>query len=65
MSELEAIALGKWSVGYDHLSGQAVLMMEFADRPPLAVVMPMDQVPLISMALNNLSRPGGPAARKN
>jgi hypothetical protein len=40
-------------------------MMEFADRPPLAVVMPMDQVPLISMALNNLSRPGGPAARKN
>ena len=58
MSELQAILVGKWSVGYHHPDGMNILKLEFSDRPPLHLAFPRQQAEEIAKAfLENLKRP--------
>lgn len=57
-SEIDTIQLGKWTTGFDHKSKQAVVIMEFSDRPKLALMVPVDQLQALGQALINLNQEG-------
>lgn len=55
---IEALQVGKWRVGFDHKTGQAVVILEFADRSPLAIMVPIDVAPELGRALIGLNEDG-------
>ena len=55
---LDAVQVGAWKTGFDHRSGQAVLICEFADRGPVVLMIPLAEVTKIGRALLALNDPG-------
>jgi len=64
MDELQAIVVGRWSVGYERGTGNAILMFEFSDRPPLVFAMPLRESTACGRALCDLDRPGQPTPHR-
>jgi len=55
---VDAIRFGKWKVGFDPNSRQAVIVMEFVDRPPMTFVAPLADASALGRALIALDDPG-------
>ena len=51
MAEQQAIVVGKWSLGFHHLTGGSILMLEWIDRPPLTLCFPKEQAAQIAEAI--------------
>lgn len=64
---LDAVIVGKWTVGYSHNPvGMALLLFEFDNRPPINLAIPPDQAEAIAKAiLENLRNPPPRRNRQN
>ncbi|MBP8236012.1 MAG: hypothetical protein KAY22_27370 [Rhizorhabdus sp.] len=65
MTEIAAINVGKWSVGRDNAMGAAVIKLEWTNRPPLALIIPIDQATEIAKALLDLGNAPSSPNRPN
>lgn len=64
--EVDAIAVDKWSVGYDLGTDSAILSFEFEDADePLALSMSRDLAGLIAIALNKVHQIEAPKPEEN
>lgn len=54
MAKFDGIAVGKWSVGRDDVSGAAVIKLEWTDRRALGLIVPIDQAVALGKALCDL-----------
>jgi hypothetical protein len=68
LADIEAIPVGKWSVGWTHHNpeGWTLLMLEFTDRAPINLAIPPEAAEGIAKAiLENLRHPPPPPGRRN
>lgn len=56
VANIGVINVGKWSVGRDNTTGNAVLKLDWTDKPSLALIIPMEDAEAIGKALRVLAR---------
>jgi hypothetical protein len=66
-SSIDAILVGKWTVGYSHNpEGMAILLFEFADRPPINLALTPETAEQVAKALlENIKHPPPRPNRRN
>jgi hypothetical protein len=62
---VEAIIVGKWSVGLAGNNNMTILHFEFTDRAPLTLALPLDQAAQIAAAIQSQQKSPPEPTRMN
>lgn len=61
MATLDVSVVEKWTVGYDHKRGFAVIVLEFHNQPTKGYAVPLPEIAKLGRALLDLNVAGTPS----